>query len=79
MSTPSGSPHARDPAGSTGPHVLNAAGSVEIYRGTHSPSMKLEPTQETLDHGLAEAYGPDAVELVGARGLKPPVPTSLSR
>jgi hypothetical protein len=33
---------------------------------------KLEPTQEALDHGLAEAFGPDDVSLVGARGLAPP-------
>ena len=39
---------------------------------------KLEPTQEALDHGLAEAFGPDEVEMVGARGLKSPAPTSLS-
>ncbi len=39
----------------------------------------LEPTQEALDHGLAEAFGPDDVEMVGARGVKPPVPTSMSR
>ena len=32
---------------------------------------KLEPTQEALDHGLAEAFGPDEVEMVGARGLAP--------
>ena len=30
---------------------------------------KLEPTQEALDHGLAEAFGPDEVEMVGARGV----------
>ena len=38
---------------------------------------KLEPTQEALDHGLAEAFGPDEVEMVGARGFEPP--TSSSR
>jgi len=32
---------------------------------------KLEPTQEALDHGLAEAFGPDEVEMVGARGVAP--------
>jgi len=35
---------------------------------------KLEPTQEALDHGLAEAFGPDEVDLVGARGPGPPLP-----
>jgi hypothetical protein len=38
---------------------------------------KLEPTQEARDHGLAEAFGPDDVEMVGARGFEPP--TSSSR
>ena len=38
---------------------------------------KLEPTQEALDHGLAQAFGPDDVEMVGARGFEPP--TSSSR
>ncbi len=31
--------------------------------------VKLEPTQEARDHGLAEAFGPDDVEMVGARGV----------
>jgi len=34
--------------------------------------VKLEPTQEARAHGLAEAFGPDEVEMVGARGLAPP-------
>lgn len=34
--------------------------------------VMLEPTQEARDHGLAEAFGPDEVSLVGARGDKPP-------
>jgi DNA invertase Pin-like site-specific DNA recombinase len=38
----------------------------------------VEPTQEALHHGLAEAFGPDEVEMVGARGLEPPIPTSAS-
>ena len=38
---------------------------------------KLEPTQEARDHGLAEAFGPIEVEMVGARGFEPP--TSSSR
>jgi hypothetical protein len=33
--------------------------------------VKLEPTREAIDHGLAEAFGPDEVELVGARGVAP--------
>ncbi len=37
--------------------------------------VRLQPTQEARDHGLAEAFGPDEVEMVGARGLTP----SLSR
>ena len=39
--------------------------------------VKLEPTQEARAHGLAEAFGPDEVEMVGARGFEPP--TSSSR
>ena len=35
---------------------------------------KLEPTQEA-DHGLAEAFGPDDVEMVGARGVGPTEPS----
>ena len=34
-------------------------------------SVKLEATQEARDHGLAEAFGPDDVEMVGARGIAP--------
>ena len=41
--------------------------------------VALEPTQEARDHGLAEAFGPDEVEMVGARGDKPPLGTSMSR
>ena len=37
----------------------------------------VEPTQEARHHGLAEAFGPDEVEMVGARGFEPP--TSSSR
>lgn len=37
--------------------------------------VHVEPTQEALDHGLAEAFGPDDVEMVGARGVAPPRPT----
>ncbi len=33
--------------------------------------VKLQPTQEALDHGLGEAFGPDEVEMVGARGVAP--------
>ena len=39
--------------------------------------VTLEPTQEARDHGLADAFGPDEVEMVGARGFEPP--TSSSR
>ena len=38
--------------------------------------VKLEPTQEARAHGLAEAFGPDEVEMVGARGFGPAEPTS---
>jgi hypothetical protein len=38
--------------------------------------VTLEPTQEARDHGLAEAFGPDDVEVVGARGIAPP-PTTV--
>ena len=31
--------------------------------------VTLEPTQEARDHGLADAVGPDEVEMVGARGV----------
>ncbi len=37
----------------------------------------VEPTQEARVHCLAEAFGPDEVEMVGARGFEPP--TSSSR
>ena len=37
----------------------------------------VEPTLEARYHGLAEAFGPDEVEMVGARGFEPP--TSSSR
>jgi hypothetical protein len=37
----------------------------------------VEPTPEARYHGLAEAFGPDEVEMVGARGFEPP--TSSSR
>ena len=41
--------------------------------------VTLEPTQEARDHGLAEAFGPDDVEMVGARGDKPALGTLMSR
>ena len=37
----------------------------------------VEPTQEARQHGLADAFGPDEVVMVGARGFEPP--TSSSR
>ncbi len=32
--------------------------------------VQIEPTQEALDHGLADAFGPNDVEMVGARGVR---------
>jgi hypothetical protein len=42
---------------------------VERIRVLGVRVAKLEPTQEALDHGLVEAFGPDEVEMVGARGV----------
>jgi hypothetical protein len=44
----------------------------ERFRVLGVSVAKLEPTQEALAHGLAEAFGPDEVEMVGARGIAPP-------
>ncbi len=38
----------------------------------------VEPTHEARHHGLAEAFGPDEVEMVGARGFAPLIATSAS-
>ena len=32
-------------------------------------TMRITPTRAALDIGLAEAFGPDDVEMVGARGV----------
>jgi len=35
----------------------------------------VEPTPEARYHGLADAFGPEEVEMVGARGFEPVGPT----
>jgi hypothetical protein len=52
---------------------------LESVRVRGIRTMRISPTRDAIDLGLAEAFGPDDVEMVGARGVKPPVPTSLSR
>lgn len=41
--------------------------------------IEITPTEAAAEHGLADAFGADEVVMVGARGDKPPEPTSLSR
>jgi len=39
----------------------------------------IEPTPEAVARGLPQAFGLDEVEMVGARGDKPPLGTLMSR
>jgi len=41
----------------------------ERIRALGISEVKVEPTQEARDHHLAEAFGPDEVVMVGARGV----------